>query len=1053
MRLTHLKGLLFLLLTAVAVNLYGQVPRIQSVEALDTYPNNRILITGSGFSSSTAQLQVWFDQVKGNITSSSATAIEVDVPAQARLQTVEVINLSSGLSAKSLLKFTPSFSGEPFDVTKITTTVTSTSTTELWDLCTCDFNSDGKPDIAATKFFSPSANVMILTNASSPGNLSFSKTDLATTFPSDNAVCGDLDGDGKPDLVVSRSGSPRNSIHIFRNTSAGSVTFAAPINLFLDVSHFATRINIRDLNQDGKPELIVTNSFNNVLYIFENTTSAGALSFKSPGLQVAVAGTSTNYGVEVQDFDGDGLADIAVTPFQANDIFILKNKSSGTLAFGDAQKIALSGTLNAINSADFNQDNKLDLVVTNTINNQVHVLLNQSTAGTFSFASPVTLTASNGPWGVDVSDIDGDSDPDVIVANRNQAVVNVFLHDGNFANPAFAKADVTTTKPVRNVKAGDLDGDGKPDLAVTAFNASGVAYSLDLLRNRNCHQPKILNDQPLVICAGQTIRLTTIPANNVTFTWKKGGVDIKTGPDPFVDITAADTYTVTATGESGACALASAPVVVTSSAGTVPPDPVITTNAPLCTGSDLTLSTAASSGGGYTWTGPNNFTSAQQNLTINAVTSAQAGIYTLQISVGACKSNVITKRVDVVDLDDITISSNAPANKICQGGSIILSVANDPSFTYQWIKDGTDIGAQVTNTLTVTQSGNYSVRIIMSGVSCTKTAGPVAVTVVNLPVAAFQVNAQACIGESLTFTNQSTTDPSATPAYAWSFGDGVTAATASPTHTYVTAQSFSPSLTVSYSGIAGCSANASKSVAIANATPPVIAATAEEICPGESTTLSITGTYTSVSWSTGADGKSISVNQPGTFKVTTKDANGCNGNDEIVIASKPMPTLEVTANKTVIAPGESVQLQAAGADTYVWTPAETLNNALIANPVATPIATTTYAVVGTLTGGCSADGSIIITVDASSIIIKPLPAFSPNGDGSNEVWTIEGTDGYPDCVLAVFDGRGRRVYEKKGYNSDWNGTYNGQPVPDGTYFFVFGCPDKKPVTGSVLIFR
>ena len=56
-------------------------------------------------------------------------------------------------------------------------------------------------------------------------------------------------------------------------------------------------------------------------------------------------------------------------------------------------------------------------------------------------------------------------------------------------------------------------------------------------------------------------------------------------------------------------------------------------------------------------------------------------------------------------------------------------------------------------------------------------------------------------------------------------------------------------------------------------------------------------------------------------------------------------------------------------------------------------------------------------------------------------------------MLAVFDGRGRRVYEKKGYSSDWNGTYNDKPVPDGTYFFVFGCPDKKPVTGSVLIFR
>ena len=1035
------------------VGLYAQIPKIQKVEPLATYPNNRILISGSGFSSTSSELQVWFDDVKGTIATCSASSIEVDVPAQARLNNIEVINLSSGMSAKSPLKFMPSFSGEPFAETKFTAPLSFSSPTELWDLCSCDFNNDSKPDIAATKFFSPSNNLMVLTNQSTPGNIAFSKVDLGITFPSDNAVCGDLDGDGKPELVISRSGSPRNSIHILRNVSAGTVAFAAPINLFLEVSHFATRIIIRDLNQDGKPELIVTNSFNNVLYVFRNTTASGTLSFASPPTEIPIVNAATNYGVEVQDFDGDGLPDLAVTPFQSNDIFLLKNQSSGSIAFGTAQKITLSGTLNSLNSADFNQDNKPDLVVTNTINNQVHVLLNQSVPGTFSFNTSMVLAASNGPWGVDVSDIDGDKDPDLIVTNRNLPVLNVFLHSGNFSSPSFTKVDIATSKPSRNVKGGDLDGDGKPDLAVTTFNAATSSYTLDILRNKNCHVPEILNELPLVLCAGQTIRLKTIPANNVTFTWQKNGVTFKTGADAYADITAADSYTVIATGESGACAIPSTPVVVTTSAGSVPSDPVITTSTPICTGSNLNLSTGAVAGGTYTWTGPDNFTSADQNPTIANAAIQNTGLYTLQVAIGACKSNSVSKRIDIVDLDDITISSSVPSKMICQGGALTLSVASDPTYAYQWTKDGVNIVGQTANTLTVSQGGNYAVTINIATVTCTKTAGPVSVAVVNPPVAAFDVKTNACLGELITFTSQSTTAPGTTPVYNWNFGDGNTAVSASTTHQYASAQSFSASLSVSYSGVTGCTSNTNKSIAISNAIPPVIEATKQELCPDESANLSITGSYTSTTWSNGATGSSITINQPGTFSIVTLDANGCTGNDEIIIDAKPVPAIEATAEKTVIAPGESVQLGATGAESYSWSPSESLTNPQIENPIASPAATTTYTVTGTLAEGCSAEASVTVTLDGSAIIIKPLPAFSPNGDGSNEVWTIDGSDIYPDCVLAVFDGKGRRVYEKKGYNNDWNGTYNERPVPDGTYFFVFGCPDKKPVTGSVLIFR
>src|SRR5690606_23885784 len=109
-------------------------------------------------------------------------------------------------------------------------------------------------------------------------------------------------------------------------------------------------------------------------------------------------------------------------------------------------------------SADFNGDGLPDLAMTSTLNNQLDVLLNETATGseTFAFGTPTTLITSTGPWGLDIGDVDGDGDPDIVVGNRNATTMNIFLHNGNFASPGFNKIDLTTPIPTRNVKLGDL---------------------------------------------------------------------------------------------------------------------------------------------------------------------------------------------------------------------------------------------------------------------------------------------------------------------------------------------------------------------------------------------------------------------------------------------------------------------------------------------------------------------------------------------------------------------------------------------------------------------
>jgi gliding motility-associated-like protein len=80
--------------------------------------------------------------------------------------------------------------------------------------------------------------------------------------------------------------------------------------------------------------------------------------------------------------------------------------------------------------------------------------------------------------------------------------------------------------------------------------------------------------------------------------------------------------------------------------------------------------------------------------------------------------------------------------------------------------------------------------------------------------------------------------------------------------------------------------------------------------------------------------------------------------------------------------------------------------------------------------------------------------FSPNSDNINDFWVIANAENYPDCVMSVFDGRGRRIYEVTGFPvTGLDGTSNGRQVPEGTYYYVFGCPNAAPITGSVLIVR
>ncbi|MEH1882131.1 FG-GAP-like repeat-containing protein [Nostoc sp.] len=184
-----------------------------------------------------------------------------------------------------------------------------------------------------------------------------------------------------------------------------------------------------------------------------------------------LAGTNPK-SVTVADIDGDGKKDLVIANSGDDNISVLLNDGSG--GFGTPTNYTVGVSPSFVAVADFDGDSKLDFVVTNSGDNNISVLLNDGSGG---FGTPTNFTVGTNPNAIAVADFDGDGKKDLVVANSDDNNISLLLNDGSggFGTPT----NFTVGTNPNAIAVADFDGDGKKDLVVANSNDNNISLLLN----------------------------------------------------------------------------------------------------------------------------------------------------------------------------------------------------------------------------------------------------------------------------------------------------------------------------------------------------------------------------------------------------------------------------------------------------------------------------------------------------------------------------------------------------------------------------------------------
>jgi hypothetical protein len=459
-------------------------PAITSFSPASGPAGTLVVIYGSDFNFIPGNNIVFFGTARATVINASPNALVVVVPQGATNGPISVLNTSTGLSGYSRTGFMKTFTNDcsaTFGTTSFSAKVDYTTGSSPSHVALGDIDNDGKLDMITSNWSSNS--VSVFRNAAVSGTVnsaSFAaKADFTTANNPHGLAVGDIDGDGKLDLVVVNARS--NSVGVFRNTSAsGSISFASRVDFV--VGSDPRGVDLGDIDGDGRLDIAVANYVGNTVSVLRNTSTPNSINTGSFAANVDFVANTGVFDVVLGDIDGDGKIDMATGNRNAGNISILRNISSAgniTSASFEAKVDITVGTWpQNLAMGDLDGDGKSDIAVANAGSSNISLLRNIATSGSItpaSFAPMAMLNLNAGPYGISLGDVNGDGRLDIVVPYSSAASISIFRNTSVQGNITYAnRVNITGLSGTEGTAVGDVDGDGKPEIAMTGGSTASV---------------------------------------------------------------------------------------------------------------------------------------------------------------------------------------------------------------------------------------------------------------------------------------------------------------------------------------------------------------------------------------------------------------------------------------------------------------------------------------------------------------------------------------------------------------------------------------------------
>lgn len=586
--------------------------------------------------------------------------------------------------------------------------------------------------------------------------------------------------------------------------------------------------------------------------------------------------------------------------------------------------------------------------------------------------------------------------------------------------------------------------------------ASNVTITVNALPNPSA------SSSAAAYCAGSTISLFASTA--ATYTWTGPGAFSSNLQNPTISsssVSASGLYLLSVTNSNGCTNNTSINITVNN-------NPTATASAnsgiPICANTTIILNSGG--GTGYSWLGPNGFSSGTQNPTIPGAGTIYSGQYTVTVTntVTGCSSIALT----TVTVNAIpTFTANASTN-ICSGATLYLN-AGGSALTYTWTGPGsyysTLQNSSITNASTL-NIGTYSV-FVTDGNNCSSFQN------VNVTIYAPVILTASALSQTICTGNNINLLGTGGGSYSWFGPNSFSSLIQNPTISSAPILA-SGIYTLTVTDANNCTGTSTVNINI-NQTPVLISNAGDTTCNGGVLLLLANfGLGSNVNWFSDASATTLLASGTNSYSPTPSGngiytyyaqatANGCTSSVTPISAGYFNVNAAASAN---VYSGNSPlsvnftngSLGVTSTDNFSWTFGDGTGTNII-DPNHIFNVGGTFTVILTITdaeSGCTDTAMVTIRVEDDLIISVPN-VFTPNGDGRNDLYHIK-ISGAKSAEGYIYNRWGQLLFSWDALNASWDGkASNGEDCPDATYYYLIKVIDNKDkdhiFPGYLLIIR